>query len=230
MKTKRMGWISVSCLLLGLSAPGYAALAYVDDTVLDGLRGRYVDAGKIVNFGIQMTTIWRDADGTLSGVATQLTGRDNGQVRVSNYTLDGKTAGNPSSLPTTPGLASVQGVVQVNQLAGANNQSHNSATVEIDNAGAAPLALGTNWQPVSQSSANPGDGKSLQVVIQKGAAGYAGQSIGQGQLTQFSNVQGSNVAVENSLRIQVSLSPANRLSGNQLFNSLHHLMIGIPGR
>ncbi|MTD33651.1 hypothetical protein [Paludibacterium denitrificans] len=154
MKTNRMGWISVSCLLLGLSAPGYAALAYVDDTVLDGLRGRYVDAGKIVNFGIQMTTIWRDADGTLSGVATQLTGRDNGQVRVSNYTLDGKTAGNPSSLPTTPGLASVQGVVQVNQLAGTNNQSHNSATVEIDNAGAAPLALGTNWQPVSQSSAN----------------------------------------------------------------------------
>ncbi len=63
-------------LLLALTAsvPAQAAmLAYVDDSVLDSLRGRYIDAGQIVRFGVQMLTTWQNQAGVVQGAGLQLT-------------------------------------------------------------------------------------------------------------------------------------------------------------
>jgi hypothetical protein len=100
---------------------------------------------------------------------------------INRYTLDGST-GNPAAVSLSGGLASVQGMVQVNQQAGNGNVSRNITTIDI-NDGAASASMPAGWQASAQGSSTLNG--QLGVSIDMGSAGQMGQSLGQGQLVQF---------------------------------------------
>ena len=190
-------------LLLGCSLPSQAMLAYVDDAVLDSMRGRYVDAGQIVRFGVQMLSTWQNAAGVVQGAGVQLTAQAGAVPVINRYTLGGST-GNPAAVSLSGGLASVQGMVQVNQQAGNGNVSRNVTTIDI-NDGAASAGMPAGWQASAQGSS--GVNGQLGVSIDMGSAGQMGQSLGQGQLVQFSRLTGSGIVTSNTLHIQLVLQP-----------------------
>ncbi|NWK80131.1 hypothetical protein [Aquitalea sp. LB_tupeE] len=190
-------------LLIGLSVPAHAMLAYVDDTVLDSMRGRYVDAGQIVRFGVQMLSTWQNAAGVVQGAGVQLTAQAGAVPVINRYTLDTTTVSHAAnSLPS--GLASVQGMVQVNQQAGNGNVSRNITTIDINDS-AASAGMPAGWQATSQGSTTQNG--QLGVSIDMGSAGQMGQSLGQGQLVQFSRLTGNGIVTSNTLHIQLVLQP-----------------------
>ncbi|PXX51247.1 hypothetical protein [Aquitalea magnusonii] len=195
-------------LLLALSAsvPAQAAmLAYVDDSVLDSLRGRYIDAGQIVRFGVQMLTTWQNQAGVVQGAGLQLTAQAGAVPVISRYTLNGDGTTAAVAAAPTSGLASVQGVVQLNQQAGNGNSSSNSTSIDIRRDGTASLQMPAGWQS-SGSGTTLGSGQ-LSVSMDLGNAGRMGQLLGQGQLLQFASISGSGISTDNSLRIQLVLQP-----------------------
>ncbi|MBV8680308.1 MAG: hypothetical protein JO338_07675 [Aquitalea sp.] len=187
-------------LVLGFSMPAKSMLAYVDDSVLDSMRGRYVDAGQIVRFGVQMLSTWQNAAGVVQGAGVQLSAQAGAVPVINRYTLNSTstTSSAASNIPT--GLASVQGTVQINQQAGNGNISRNITSIDI-NDGAAAISMPAGWQASGQSStATTGQ---LGVNINMGSAGQMGQSLGQGQLMQFSQIAGNGIITNNSLHIQL---------------------------
>lgn len=191
-------------LVLTASVPAQAMLAYVDDGVLDSLRGRYIDAGQIVRFGVQMLTTWHNQAGVVQGAGLQLTAQSGAVPVISRYTLNGDSTAVTTTAPTA-GLASVQGVVQLNQQAGNGNSSRNSTSIDIRRDGSASLQMPSGWQAGSGTTAL-GSGP-LTVSMDLGGAGRIGQTLGQGQLLQFSSINGSGISTDNSLRIQLVLQP-----------------------
>ncbi|WP_159877627.1 hypothetical protein [Aquitalea denitrificans] len=191
-------------LVLGFSLPAKSMLAYVDDSVLDSMRGRYVDTGQIVRFGVQMLSTWQNAAGLVQGAGVQLSAQAGAVPVINRYTLNGPstTSNAVSSIPT--GLASVQGTVQINQQAGNGNLSRNITSVDI-NDGAPPVSMPAGWQASGQDSAVTNG--QLGVSINMGSAGQMGQTLGQGQLMQFSQITGNGVVTNNSLHIQLVLQP-----------------------
>lgn len=206
-------------LALTASVPAQAMLAYVDDGVLDSLRGRYIDAGQIVRFGVQMLTTWQNQAGVVQGAGLQLTAQTGAVPVISRYTLnsDGTATTTAATAPTS-GLASVQGVVQLNQQAGNGNRSSNSTSIDIRRDGTASLQMPEGWQAGS-GSGSLGSGQ-LAVNIDLGSTGRIGQMLGQGQLLQFSSINGSGISTDNSLRIQLVLQPQAASFGFSIPNRL----------
>ncbi|KJH68961.1 hypothetical protein [Chromobacterium violaceum] len=194
--------VLAAMLVLGFSLPAKSMLAYVDDSVLDSMRGRYVDAGQIVRFGVQMLSTWQNADGVVQGAGVQLSAQAGAVPVIHRYTLNSTSATSHavSSMPT--GLASVQGTVQINQQAGNGNISRNITRVDIDD-GAAPVSMPAGWQDSAQGSAVTNG--QLGVSINMGSAGQMGQYLGQGQLVQFSRITGNGIITNNSLHIQLAV-------------------------
>lgn len=185
--------------------PAQAMLAYADDAVLEHLRGRYVNAGEIVKFGVQMVTTWRTPSGQMSGVAQELISTPQGQATVTQYALNGGQS-TPGPLGVPQGLQSTQGVVQLSQQAANSTQTSNTILVDINNSNSTNNnALTGNWQVKSQGVAT--GNASMAVMIDQGLAGRTGQSIGQGQVMQFSTLAANNVATANTLRVQLWLRP-----------------------
>ncbi|MFK7088893.1 hypothetical protein AAFM71_08775 [Chromobacterium violaceum] len=196
--------VLAAMLVLGFSLPAKSMLAYVDDSVLDSMRGRYVDAGQIVRFGVQMLSTWQNAAGVVQGAGVQLSAQAGAVPVINRYTLNSTitTSHAVSGMPT--GLASVQGTVQINQQAGNGNISRNITSVDIDD-GAAPVSMPPGWQASAQGSAVTNG--QLGVNIDMGRAGQMGQYLGQGQLVQFSRITGNGIITNNSLHIQLAVQP-----------------------
>ncbi|ATP27487.1 hypothetical protein CR207_03195 [Chromobacterium violaceum] len=194
--------VLAAMLVLGFSLPAKSMLAYVDDSVLDSMRGRYVDAGQIVRFGVQMLSTWQNAAGVVQGAGVQLSAQAGAVPVIHRYTLNSTSATNHAVSSMPAGLASVQGTVQINQQAGNGNISRNITRVDIDD-GAAPVSMPAGWQASAQGSAVTNG--QLGVSINMGSAGQMGQYLGQGQLMQFSRITGNGIITNNSLHIQLAV-------------------------
>lgn len=72
MKTSH--WLSLACLLA--TASGFAHAGFkpieVKDQELAELRGRYVMPGRVISFGIVMSSTWRNASGDLIGATSTM--------------------------------------------------------------------------------------------------------------------------------------------------------------
>ncbi|AXK39473.1 hypothetical protein [Crenobacter cavernae] len=126
---------------------------------------------------------------------------------------------------------SVQGVGQVNQIAGSANTSNNSADILVSTQPvntAAPTAPGPNWQEANAGMAGVTlHDNQLRIEINKGAAGNSFQNIGQGQVLQFTRIQGNNMAVENSLQIQIGVRPDLSTQQQLAMQSYHSMLTGM---
>ncbi|MGM8060452.1 hypothetical protein [Vogesella indigofera] len=222
-------------LLLGmlgsLPAVAQSSLVYLGDGALDTLRGRYIQAGQVVNFGVQMVSTWSASDGSTSGVGMALQLKPGFEPNLTAYKLSSTpaTTATASSPGLPQGLSSMQGVAQVNQVAGNGNKAGNTAVITISaNDQQYDFAFGGGWQAEALGQGVKIEGNAVRVEIDQGALGRASQRIGNGHLEQFTRIQGDRIAVQNMLQIQIVLKPdALSTANSQVWNSLHNTLVGL---
>lgn len=230
----RAGRLSLAVLLCLLAATAAAAEppAYVSDSVLAQLRGRYLagSGANITYFGVELSSLWQTPGGGANGVAVQLQGQPGFTPSLTTYTLNGGgySAGGGYKVPQ--GLNQVQGVAQGTQVSGNGNDAVNRATVTI---APGPLPAGDwlppgNWQLSDGSGVNIANNR-LTLELNQGQAGKLLQSVGGGQLSQFARINTDGASVENSLNIQIGMSPPGGAGGLGTANNFAALLQQLKG-
>ncbi|QHD06716.1 hypothetical protein [Pseudomonas sp. R76] len=219
-------WLTVMCL--AAAAPAYASSAFkpieLKDSEMADLRGRYVMPGRIVSFGIVMSSTWTNAAGA------SVTGTANMQVNLSTITPqfyvqitgnDGsgviKQPEGTGTVVGGAGLGSGQGVVQSVRAAGDGNTASNGVDINVNKNGLAPanyvqsgqalmagqpITGGTAAGQVTVTANNGG----LQMALQaNNNQGNVVQQIGGGNVLQGTVIQGNSNFVNNLTQLNVVL-------------------------
>ncbi len=189
----------------------------VDDAALHSLRGRYFGADMLVGVRIDLLSHWQTAQGALqAGGSLQLQRQADGSVRVQVDTRSHAGAEHALGSLAANGDASggdrlhVQGITQVNQIAGDGNRFANTAGIGFVTA--ANAAAGQfNGQAASASGS--GDlqavvrftGSGMQLQLQ-GPGGALEQRVGvldgQAGITQSARIAGNGQAGGNAMQVQ----------------------------
>lgn len=219
-------WLAAACL--AASASGYANAGFkpieINDHELSELRGRYVMPGRIISFGIVMSSTWRNASGDLIGAATSMQIQA-ATIKPEFYVSTIKEQGNGSTPTQGTGsvvggaaLNSSQGVTQSVRAAGDGNTANNNVAINVKEANTpSPLApaqgqalmagqtIGANNAAGSVAVSATGSG--VQMAIQaSGNQGTALQQVAQGGLLQNTRLLGSANVVNNMTQLNVVLN------------------------
>jgi hypothetical protein len=219
-------WLAAACL--AASASGYANAGFkpieVNDSELSQLRGRYVMPGRIISFGIVMSSTWRNASGDLIGAATSMQIQA-ATVKPEFYVSTIKETGNGTTpTPGTgnviggAGLSSSQGVTQSVRAAGDGNTAYNNVGINVSEANQAPALVPGQGQALMSGQTISGSnaagsvavsasGGGVQMAIQaSGNQGTALQQVAQGGLLQNTRLLGSSNTVNNMTQLNVVLN------------------------
>ena len=224
MNTSR--WLTVLCL--AASMPAYASSGFkpieLKDSEMAELRGRYVMPGRIISFGIVMSSTWTNAVGdTITGKASMQV--DSSTITPQFYVQTTGSTGTGSN-PNTgtgnvsggAGLGTGTGVTQSVRTAGDGNTAYNNVGINVTENGFAPsntvqsgkvlVAGGTVTGDsaagrVSVSANNGG----LQMAIQGNHnQGNSLQQIGGGQVLQGTVLTGDRNFVSNMTQLNVVMN------------------------
>jgi len=229
-------WLAVVCLAASL--PTQAQMfkpIELNDQELSILRGRYVMPGRIVSFGIVMTSTWQNANGEVIGATSSM------QIQQSTLQpqfyvsmIDEKGNGSASSQGTGTvtggnGLNSTEGVTQVVRAAGDHNTAYNNVDINVTKGNQAPTtqqqgqALGAGQTLVgangagSLSVSSTGTGVQLNIVANNNQ-GSTVQRLAQGGLMQNATLLGGGNQVRNFTSLNVVLrdnvATTGSLNGN----------------
>ncbi|SDU93892.1 hypothetical protein [Pseudomonas mucidolens] len=235
-------WLTVMCL--AASMPAYASSAFkpmeLKDSELGELRGRYVMPGRIVSFGIVMSTTWTNAAGDTSTVSANMH-IDASTLTPQFYVQTTGTTGTGNTRPTGTGtviggagLGSGQGVTQSVRAAGDGNTAYNNVGINVSENGLAPANLVQSGQVLVAGGSVAGDSAAgrisvsannggLQMAIQaNNNQGSAVQQIGAGQVLQGTVLQGNSNFVNNMTQLNVALG-SNGLNNVALNCNLEQL-------
>lgn len=223
-------WLATACLVAVLPLPALASSGFkpieIKDAELSELRGRYVMPGRIISFGIVMSTTWRNATGDVIGAATSMQVQQSTikpQFYVSTINEPGKGGGTPGNPGTGniiggAGLGSGQGVTQSVRAAGDGNTAYNNVSIDVSEANQAPalasnqgvLLTGDNAVTASNgagSIAVSNNGGGIQMAIQaSNNQGSTLQQVAQGGLLQNTRLLGSSNLVNNLTQLNVVLN------------------------
>jgi len=218
-------WLTVLCL--AASMPAYASSAFkpieLKDAEMADLRGRYVMPGRIISFGIVMSSTWTNA------VGDRITGTANMQIDKTTvtpqfYVQTTGSTGN-GSLPNTgtgnvvggAGLGSGQGVTQSVRTAGDGNTAYNDVGISIEN-GVAPASNLQTGQVLMAGGTVTGDSAAgrvsvsannggVQMAIQANHnQGNSLQQIGGGNMLQGTVLTGNSNLVRNITQLNVVMN------------------------
>jgi hypothetical protein len=220
-------WLALVCLAASLPAHAETFKPIeLKDKELANLRGRYVMPGRIVSFGIVMTSTWQNAKGDVIGATSTLQVQQTTikpQFHVSMIDEKGTgTAQSHSANPATGtgtvtgggGLASTEGVTQVVRAAGDNNTAYNNVDINVSQANQAPAAppqgqaLAAGQTLVSENAAGAlsvsASGVGVQLNINaNNNQGSSVQRLAQGGLMQNSTLLGNGNRVNNVTSLNV---------------------------
>lgn len=238
-------WLAVMCL--AASMPAYASSAFkpieIKDSEMAELRGRFVMPGRIISFGLVMSTTWINAAGdSITGKATMQINATT--VTPQFYVTTTGTAGNGST-PTTgagtvvggAGLGSGQGVTQSVRAAGDGNTANNGVDINVTQNGLAPgnivqsgqaLVAGqtiTGSSGAGQVSVSAKNGGLQMAVLANNNQGNVVQQIGAGNVLQGTVIQGNSNFVNNMTQLNVVLgnSGLNNITQNLNLDQLKGL-------
>ncbi|KRP71612.1 hypothetical protein YA0871_13865 [Pseudomonas paralactis] len=218
-------WLTVLCLAAAM--PAYASSAFkpieLKDAEMAELRGRYVMPGRIISFGIVMSSTWTNA------VGDRITGAANMQIDKTTvtpqfYVQTTGSTGN-GSLPNTgtgnvvggAGLSSGQGVTQSVRTAGDSNTAYNDVGINIEN-GVAPASNLQTGQVLVAGGTVTGDSAAgrvsvsannggVQMAIQANHnQGNSLQQIGGGNVLQGTVLTGNSNLVRNITQLNVVMN------------------------
>ncbi|MFJ4374600.1 hypothetical protein ACIP1T_18595 [Pseudomonas japonica] len=220
---KTSSWVVALCVAASLPAQAQFKPIEVHDQELSQLRGRYVMPGRIISFGVVMSSTWQNANGDRIGATASLQVQQSTfkpQFYVSTTTENGSgtsTAQGYGSVTGGAGLGSGQGVTQVTRAAGDYNSSYNNVQINVKEAGQAPqmdapqgqaLASGTvisasnNAGAISIASSANGIQMGIQAANGQGASL---QRLADGGILQSTTLLGGNNAVNNLTQLNVVL-------------------------
>ncbi|MHA6139326.1 hypothetical protein ACX3YC_18155 [Pseudomonas mohnii] len=229
-------WLALACLAASL--PTHAETfkpIELTDQQLATLRGRFVMPGRIISFGIAMTSTWQNANGEVIGATSSMQIQQSTiqpQFYVSK--IDEKGTGTSRSQGTGiviggSGLNSTEGVTQVTRAAGDYNTAYNNVDINVTKANQAPatqqqgqaLAAGSTLTGAndagSMSVSLTGSGIQLNILANNNQ-GSTVQRLAQGGLLQNTTLLGTGNQVRNITSLNVVLRDtvptAGSLSGN----------------
>ena len=227
-------WLALACLAASLSTQAETFKPIeLKDQELANLRGRYVLPGRIVSFGIVMTSTWQNANGEVIGATSSM------QIQHSTITpqfyvsmINEKGSGTSSSqsagtgtVTGGSGLNTTQGVTQVVRAAGDFNSAQNNVDINVTKGNEAPATqpqgqllaagstvMGSNGAgSLSVSASNSG----LQLNIDAGNnQGTSMQRLAQGGLMQNTTLLGSGNRVNNLTSLNIVLRDGAAAAGS----------------
>lgn len=218
-------WLALTCLAVSL--PSHAQVLQpieLKDQELANLRGRYVLPGRIVSFGLVMSSTWENAKGEVIGARSTMQIQQS-TIKPQFYVslIDEKGAGTASTqAPGTGtvtggnGLNSTTGVTQVVRAAGDHNTAYNDVDINVSRGNQAPasepqgqvLAAGTQLVGAngagSLSVSSSGSGIQLNIAAGNNQ-GSTVQRLAQGGLMQNTTLLGAGNQVRNITSLNVVL-------------------------
>ncbi|EJM54271.1 hypothetical protein PMI29_05656 [Pseudomonas sp. GM49] len=242
-------WVVTACLAATTS--GFAdefRPIEIKDQELAELRGRYVMPGRIISFGVVMSSTWRNASGDLIGASTSMRLQAETvkpEFYVSTIEHSGK-GGSPNSgtgsgtrsgtgsgtgnVTGGAGLSTSQGITQVTRAAGDGNSSNNKIAINVKEASTAPAPVPRRGQALiagqtitgsngAGSVAVSATGGGVQVAITaNNNQGSSLQQIAQGGLRQDTRLLGNSNVVNNMTRLNVVLDNKGPSAGALGYN------------
>ncbi|KNH29683.1 hypothetical protein ACS77_03140 [Pseudomonas syringae] len=228
-------WLVVACLAASLPTQAQTFKPIeLKDQELATLRGRYVMPGRIISFGIVMTSTWQNANGEVIGATSSMQIQQS-TIKPQFYVsmIDEKGNGSARSQGTGTvtggsGLNSTEGVTQVVRAAGDHNSAYNNVYINVTKASQAPatqqqgqaLAAGSTLVGAngagSLSVASTGTGVQLNIVANNNQ-GSTVQRLAQGGLMQNTTLLGGGNQVNNLTSFNVVLrdnATTGSLNGN----------------
>jgi hypothetical protein len=228
-------WLIVACLAASLPTQAQTFKPIeLKDQELATLRGRYVMPGRIISFGIVMTSTWQNANGEVIGATSSMQIQQS-TIKPQFYVsmIDEKGNGSAHSQGTGTvtggsGLNSTEGVTQVVRAAGDNNAAYNNVEINVTKASQAPatqqqgqaLAAGSTMVGAngagSLSVSSTGTGVQFNIVANNNQ-GSTVQRLAQGGLMQNTTLLGGGNQVSNLTSLNVVLrdnATAGALNGN----------------
>ncbi|MNH90701.1 hypothetical protein D3C73_432450 [compost metagenome] len=230
-------WVVAVCLAANTS--GFAdefRPIEIKDQELAELRGRYVMPGRIISFGVVMSSTWRNASGDLIGATTSMRLQAETvkpEFYVSTIKHSGK-GGSPNSgtgrVTGGAGLSTSQGITQVTRAAGDGNRSNNKIAINVKEASTAPAPVQSRGQALiagqtitgsnaagSVSVSATGGGVQLAITANNNQ-GSSLQQVAQGGLLQDTRLLGSSNVVNNMTRLNVVLDNKSPSAGALGYN------------
>ncbi|HWD30650.1 hypothetical protein ACIKP7_21970 [Pseudomonas caricapapayae] len=234
-------WLAVLCLTASLPSQAQTTFKPIElkDQELAELRGRFVMPGRIISFGIVMTSTWQNAKGEVIGATSSMQIQQSTikpQFYVSMINEKGNGAGRPAgpdkgngTVTGGQGLNSTEGVTQIVRAAGDNNIAYNNVDINVTKANRAPTtqqegkALGAGTTLVgangagSLSVSSTGTGVQLNIMANNNQ-GSTVQRLAQGGLMQNTTLLGGGNQVRNITSLNVVLrdnvTSTGSLNGN----------------
>ncbi|MHC8350669.1 hypothetical protein ACYZT7_15330 [Pseudomonas sp. RT4P38] len=233
-------WLAVVCLAASLPTPAQTFKPIeLNDQELATLRGRYVMPGRVISFGIVMTSAWQNANGEVIGATSSMQIQQS-TIKPQFYVtmIDEKGNGSARSQGTGTvtggsGLNSTEGVTQVVRAAGDHNTAYNNVEINVTKANQAPttqqqgqaLAAGSTLVGAngagSLSISSTGTGVQLNIVANNNQ-GSTVQRLAQGGLMQNTTLLGGGNQVINLTSLNVVLRD-NGPTGGSLNGNLDQL-------
>ena len=223
MNTSR--WLTVLCL--AASMPAYASSGFkpieLKDAEMAELRGRYVMPGRIISFGIVMSSTWTNAEGS------NITGTANMQIDKTTITPQFyvQTTGSTGTgtRPNTgtgnvvggAGLGSGQGATQSARPAGDANAAYNNVGINVEK-GVSPANNLQSGQVLVAGGTVTGDSAAGRVSVSANSGGVqmaiqanhnqgnSLQQIGAGNVLQGTVLTGDSNLVRNITQINVVMN------------------------
>ncbi|NWD24697.1 hypothetical protein HX864_15590 [Pseudomonas yamanorum] len=238
-------WLTVMCL--AASMPAYASSVFkpieIKDSELADLRGRYVMPGRIISFGIVISSTWTNAVGdSITGSASMHI--NSSTVTPQFYVTTTSTTGNGST-PNTgtgtvvggSGLGTGQGVTQSVRAAGDGNTANNNVDINVSQNGLSPANIVQSGQALvagqtitgnsgaGQVSVSAKNGGLQMAILAANNQGNVVQQIGGGNVLQGTVLQGNSNFVSNMTQLNVVLgnNGLNNLGQNLNLNQLRAL-------
>ncbi|MHC2144102.1 hypothetical protein [Pseudomonas sp. 210_17 TE3656] len=218
-------WLVVACLAASLPTQAQTFKPIeLKDQELANLRGRYVMPGRIISFGVVMTSTWQNANGEVIGATSSMQIQQS-TIKPQFYVsmIDEKGSGSARSQNTGTGtitggsgLNSTEGVTQVVRAAGDNNTAYNNVDINVTKASQAPasqqqgqaLAAGSTLVGAngagSLSVSSTGTGVQLNITANNNQ-GSTVQRLAQGGLMQNTTLLGGGNQVRNLTSLNVVL-------------------------
>ncbi|WP_419710677.1 hypothetical protein [Pseudomonas sp. NFX224] len=231
-------WLAIVCLTASL--PTHAEIfkpIELKDQELANLRGRFVMPGRIISFGVVMSSTWQNSNGDVIGARSsmqiqQSTIKPQFYVSMIDEKGTGSTRSQSAGSGTVTGgngLNSTQGVTQVVRAAGDNNTAYNDVDINVTKANQVPatqqqgqaLTAGSTLTGAngagSLSISSTGNGVQLNIVANNNQ-GSTMQRLAQGGLMQNTTLLGGSNQVRNLTSFNVVLrdnvTTAGSLNGN----------------
>ncbi len=218
-------WLAAICLAASLPSQAQTFKPIeLKDQELANLRGRYVMPGRIISFGIVMTSTWQNANGDVIGATSSMQIQQS-TIKPQFYVSlidrkggDGSTQTQGTGIVTGGGgLNTTEGVTQVVRAAGDNNSAYNNVDINVKEASQAPATQQPQGQALAAGStlvgangagslsvSSTGTGVQLNIVANNNQ-GSTAQRIAQGGLMQNTTLLGGGNQVSNLTSLNVVL-------------------------